>query len=133
MKKAGKMAQKESRKQTILIVEDEPILGKVCARILESNGYLVNLAANGTIAISMVQNTHFDICLSDIRTPEMNGIDFYKYLKEKHPRLAEKTIFMTGDVMSNEIKSFLEGNSIKFILKPFTEAELNSAVSEFIK
>ena len=81
------MAEKEDRKWTILIIEDEPILGKVCARILASKGYIVKLAANGLIAKNMVEETDFDICLSDIRTPEMNGMEFYKYLKGNHPAL----------------------------------------------
>lgn len=127
------MAQTNSSKKKILVVEDEPILGKVCIRILASYGYAADLAANGLIAKDMVQNTRYDICLSDIRTPEMSGIELYKYLKEKQPPLAAKTIFMTGDVMNKEIKTFLEKGKIRFILKPFTQDELKSAISELAK
>lgn len=119
--------------KNVLIIEDEPILGKICARILASDGYTVALALNGSIAKSMVQNGNYDICLSDIRTPEVNGIELYKYLKEKHPLLAEKTIFMTGDITSMKVKSFLEDDRIRFIVKPFSPGELKLAISELTK
>ena len=127
------MTPEENNKKTVLIVEDEPILGKVCARILTAKGYDVNLAENGTSAVRMVEERNYDICLSDIRTPEMNGMEFYRYLKENYPALADNTIFMTGDVMSKDIKLFLEESGARYILKPFTETQLSAAINEQIK
>jgi DNA-binding NtrC family response regulator len=127
------MTQSNINKKKVLVVEDEMVLGKLCVRILTLEGHDVDLAANGKTAQAMVENTHYDICLSDIRTPGMNGMDLYKYFLEKHPSLAEKTLFMTGDIMNKSITTFLKENNVRYILKPFTHAELNAAISELVK
>lgn len=127
------MTQSNIRKKRILVVEDELVLGKLCVRILNLEGYDVDLAANGKTAQAMVENKDYDICLSDIRTPGMNGMDLYKYLLETQPSLAEKTLFMTGDIMNKSITTFLKENKVSYILKPFTHAELNAAINELAK
>jgi len=124
------MTQTETLKKKVLIVEDEPIICRVCTRVLASNDYAVDLAENGLVAKNKIQTNHYDICLSDIRTPEMNGMELYNFLKESFPLLAEKTMFMTGDSMSNDIRLFLEQSKKNCILKPFTPAELNSAIGK---
>jgi CheY-like chemotaxis protein len=126
------MMKENGQKYAILIVEDEPILGMVCKRILEGDGYTVTLAGNGLIGKEQVEQKQFDFCLSDIRTPVMNGIEFYKYLKVSYPELARKTVFMTGDVMNKDIEKFLEESKAEYILKPFTDAQLIQVVKEHI-
>lgn len=126
------MTRQESKNYAVLILEDEPILGRVCQRILEGDGYAVTLAANGLVAKEQVEQKHFDFCLSDIRTPVMNGMEFYRYLKNNNPALAEKTVFMTGDVMNKDIEKFLTESKAEYILKPFTDVQLIKAVSEHI-
>jgi CheY-like chemotaxis protein len=126
------MMKDNEKKYSILIIEDEPILGRVCQRILERDGYAVTLAANGLLGKEQVEQKQFDFCLSDIRTPVMNGIEFYKYLKVSNPWLAGKTVFMTGDVMNRDIEKFLEESKAEYILKPFTDAQLIKAVTEHI-
>ncbi len=127
------MTQPKINKKRILVVEDEFIVGKLCVRILESGSYIVDLAKNGRIAKEMIQNNDYDICLTDIRMPEMDGMELYKYLQEKHPALAANTIFMTGDVMNKDINTFIEENKVRYILKPFTQTELNMAINELEK
>jgi CheY-like chemotaxis protein len=126
------MIKENDKKFCILILEDEPILGRVCQRILEGDGYSVTLAANGLIAKEQVEQKQFDFCLSDIRTPVMNGMEFYKYLKDNNQALAGKTVFMTGDVMNKDIEKFLTESKAEYILKPFTDAQLIRAVNEHI-
>jgi CheY-like chemotaxis protein len=127
------MNEKIGANHSILVVEDEPILGRVCSRILTLNGYSVTLVTNGLIAKDQVEKNHFDFCLSDIKTPVMNGMELYKFLKENYPELAAKTVFMTGDVMSKDIEKFLEESNAPYILKPFTDIELIGAVSKRLK
>jgi CheY-like chemotaxis protein len=126
------MMKENGQKYAILIVEDEPILGRVCKRILEGDGYTVTLAGNGLIGKEQIEQQQFDFCLSDIRTPVMNGIEFYKYLKVSNPELAAKTVFMTGDVMNKDIEKLLEESKAEYILKPFTDAQLIQVVKEHI-
>lgn len=121
------------KKYSILIVEDEPIVGKVCRRILESSGYTVTLVVNGLEAKNLVNKNRYDFCLSDIKTPVMNGMELYTYLKKSYPALADKMVLMTGDVMNKDIGKFLEENKTPYILKPFTDTQLLATVNEYLK
>lgn len=114
----------------ILIVEDEPAITQVCLRVLTSLGCQVDSASNGTIAKDMLEKGDYDLMLIDIRTPVMNGMQLYQYIKERHPRLTNRAIFTTGDVISNDIQQFLEQSGRPSLLKPFTPEELKAVVRE---
>jgi len=114
----------------ILIVEDEPAISEVCQRVLTDEGFEVEIAVNGKVAQDMLEDKQYDLCLFDIRTPEMNGKELYQWLKEKHPQLTSGVIFTTGDMISGDTQSFLEESARPFLPKPFTPDELNVIVRE---
>ncbi len=116
-----------------LIVEDEPAISDVCRRVLEGEGFEVDIAVNGKVAQDMIEEKQYDLCLSDIRTPQMNGTELYQWLKEKHPQLASRVIFTSGDVMSGDIQSFLEQAARPFLPKPSTPSELKTVVKEALR
>jgi CheY-like chemotaxis protein len=124
------MTQDNEHKKKILVIEDEPIICRICARILGADNYSVDMAPNGAQASRMIEKSEYDLCLSDVRLPEMSGMEFYRLLRESHPLLAEKTIFMTGDCISTDIQAFLEETGVRCILKPFTPDELSAAIDE---
>ena len=117
----------------ILIVEDEPAICAVCSRVLTGEGFEVDTAASGKVAQGMIEEKQYDLFLLDIRMPEMNGKELHQWLQEKHPRLANRVIFITGSVMSADTRSFLEQITRPFLLKPFTPDELKVVVSEAVK
>ena len=117
----------------ILIVEDEPAISQVCLRVLTSEGLEVDIAVQGKVAQEMLEKKQYDLCLFDIRTPEMNGKELYQWLKEKHPQVANGVIFTTGDVMGGDTQSFLEQAGRPFLPKPFTPDELKAIVTETLK
>lgn len=111
-----------------LIVDDEAIICSVCARILKSEGYIVDTASNGIDGQKMVETTNYNLCVLDIRTPGINGIDLYKYIIQKQPPLKNHILFISGDTMSSYVAKFLENNTEKFLTKPFTPEEFREAV-----
>ena len=117
----------------ILVVEDEPAICDVCQRVLISEGFEVDIAINGKVALDMIEEKQYDLCLIDIRIPEMNGMELYLWLEEKHPKLASRVIFTTGDVMSGDNQSFLEQAARPFLPKPFSPDELKAVVTETLK
>jgi len=127
MKKPGAGAKR------ILIVEDEPAISDVCRRILTGEGFEMDIAVNGKVAQDMLEEKQYDLCLFDIRTPEMDGKELYQWLKEKHPQQASRVIFTTGDVMSGDTQSFLEQAGRPFLPKPFTPAQLKAIMREALK
>jgi DNA-binding NtrC family response regulator len=124
------MMQNSSRQKKALVVEDEPVISRICQRTLMSEGYAVDIAGNGSIAKTMIDNCKYDLCLSDIRTPEMNGIELYHYLEKSHPAITGVVIFTTGDVLSNNVDCFLKEVKRPFLPKPFTPNQLRQAVRE---
>ena len=112
----------------VLVVEDEPAISDVCRRVLTGEGFEVDIAVNGEVAQDMIDKKQYDLCLVDIRTLAMNGRELYQWLKEKHPQLASRVIFTTGDVMGGDTPSFLDQAA-----KPFTPDELKAIVREALK
>ena len=117
----------------ILVVEDEPAISDVCQRVLTSEGFEVDIAVNGEVARDMLGEKDYDLCLIDIRTPRMNGKQLYQCIQEKHPKLIDRVIFTTGDVMGGDTQSFLEQSGRPFLPKPFTPDELKTIVSETLR
>jgi len=110
------------------VVEDEPGVAKVCARTLNAEGFQVDIAVNGKVALDMWREKSYDLCLADIRTPQMNGIELYQHLESECPEAVNKVIFTTGDVLSSNIKGFLERTNRPYLSKPFTPDELRAIV-----
>jgi CheY-like chemotaxis protein len=124
------MAQDNIHRRRALVVEDEPVISQICRRVLMAEGFDVDIAMNGLIAKKMADDKSYDLCLSDIRTPAMDGIQLYQYLEQEHPELARRVIFTTGDVMSGYITQFIEGTKRPFIPKPFTPDELKQVIRD---
>jgi len=117
----------------VLVVEDEPSVSRVCLKTLTGEGLEVNIAVNGSVAEDILKKTDYDLILIDIRTPVMNGKELYQHISEKHPELAERVIFTTGDVLGGDNKRFLEQSGRVFLLKPFTPDELKAVVRETLR
>ena len=125
------MVSDNRNEKKALVIEDEPVIARVCHRVLTVEGYQVDIAVNGMIAKKMVSEKKYDLFISDIRTPEMNGIEFYWYLKKKHPDLANRVIFTTGDVLSDDVKSLvMKEPDLPLLPKPFTPDELRALIGE---
>ncbi len=114
----------------ILVVEDEPVISQVCLRVLTGEGFEVDIAVNGEVAQGMLAEKQYDLCLIDIRTPAMNGDELYQWLKEKHPQLAGRVVFTTGDVTGVSTQNFLEQTGRPYLPKPFTPDELRAIMRE---
>ena len=127
------MNSSSARKEKILVVEDEAEIRKVCHRALTSQGYCVDFAANGAIAEDMLMKKDYDLLIIDIKTPVIDGKQFYQYLENRYPKLPNRVIFTTGDVASNNTQGFLRQTGRPFLLKPFTPDELKAIVRETLE
>ncbi len=117
----------------ILVVEDEPVISRVCVQTLAGEGFKVDIAVNGSVAEGMLGQGDYDLVLIDIRTPVMNGKQLYQTIVEKHPELVSRVIFTTGDVLGGDTESFLEESGRLFLPKPFTPDELKTVVREALR
>ncbi|MBM2830953.1 MAG: response regulator [Dehalococcoidia bacterium] len=127
MKNSGVAARR------ILVVEDEPVISRVCVQSLTGEGLEVDVAVNGSVAEGMLWNRDYDLILIDIRTPVMNGKQLYQSITEKHPELVRGVIFTTGDVMGSDTENFLKQSGRLFLLKPFAPNELVAVVRDALR
>ena len=82
-----------STKPRILIVDDEPSMREMLRIVLRRDGYDVTVAANGTEAIDILQRDRMDMLLSDIRMPDVSGVEVLRVAKEANKDLVA---FMTS-------------------------------------
>lgn len=122
------MEQAYTDRKRILVVEDEPPISKVCVETLNAEGFQVDVAASGKVALDMLNQKDYDLCLVDIRTPEMDGIELYGRLQKRHPGMVNKIVFTSGDVLGSDIRSFLESADRPYLAKPFYPDELRAIV-----
>ena len=100
----------------ILLAEDEDAMRTYLARALENAGYSVAAVDRGTAALPLLQAEHFDLLLSDIVMPEMDGIELAQRCAEVSP--ATKVMFITG-FAAVTLKASREAPQAKVLSKPF--------------
>lgn len=100
----------------ILLAEDEEAMRTYLARALENAGYSVVAVDRGTAAVPLLQTEHFDLLLSDIVMPEMDGIELAQRCAEISPKT--KVMFITG-FAAVTLKASREAPQAKVLSKPF--------------
>ena len=100
----------------ILLAEDETAMRTYLKRALENAGYEVVAVDRGTAALPFLESDHFDLLLSDIVMPEMDGIELAQRCAEVSP--ATKVMFITG-FAAVTLKANREAPQAKVLSKPF--------------
>lgn len=116
-------------RKSVLVVEDEPVIGTICQRVLTKEGFNVLLTDDGNKAIKLLAVNRVDMCLLDIRTPGMDGLELYNHISRNYPGLTTKIIFMTGDSLSKNIQEFALKAGCRLLEKPFSTQELVSSIT----
>jgi CheY-like chemotaxis protein len=120
-------------RKSILVIEDEPAIRDICRRVLTGTGFEVDFASNGKEGKEIADRKQYSLYLIDIRTPEMNGIEFYEWFKETYPQLENRTIFTTGSIIGGEAVTFIEKTGRPMLGKPFTPDELKTIVQKTLE
>lgn len=116
----------------LLVVDDEPEIADLMRAFLESAGYEVATAESGQVALALLDEARFDAVVSDLRMPDLDGAGLYRALRQSHPRLASRLLFVTGDTLSPGAHGFLAETGCGHLDKPFTKADLLSAVQRLL-
>lgn len=118
---------------TILVVDDEVAVAELLADILREDGYGVAIARSGSDALDQIRGADFDLILSDLRMPDLDGPAMFAALAERRPELAARVAFVTGDTLSARIKEFLAAAGRPCIEKPLTPREVRATVRRLIE
>jgi two-component system NtrC family sensor kinase len=117
-------------KKSVLVIDDEEVIREVVCNAIENLGHSVDSFSEVIIALDAIEKKHYDLILSDIKMPDIDGKAFYESLKEKNSILAEKLLFMSGDTIGLK-DEFLQGFKDRIIEKPFSIARLQGRINEF--
>ena len=112
----------------VLVIDDESGVRDMLVDLLMQTGFEVEAMADAPSALKILESKSFDIILSDVRMPGMDGEAFYHALRESFPEYIDRLAFVTGDVMSAGIAGFLEDASIPHLEKPVVPSELNELI-----
>jgi|RhiMetdeSRZDD1v2_1073273.scaffolds.fasta_scaffold1824726_1 CheY-like chemotaxis protein len=118
---------------TILVVDDETSFATALAALLSRDGHQVDTVENGNAALLQIQARHYDVILSDLRLPELDGQDFYHLLKNDSPDLQRRVIFLTGDILNPMSIEFLEQHNLLWLPKPCSGAQVREMIQQALR
>lgn len=105
----------------VMIVDDEQYITALVQETLRrAMGWHVERAHNGRYAVERLKCEDFDLLISDVRMPEMDGLALYQWVREHRPALASRILFVTGDAGSAELTQALHNLGRPVLYKPFT-------------
>ncbi|MBU0483877.1 MAG: sigma-54 dependent transcriptional regulator [Proteobacteria bacterium] len=119
------------RARKILIVDDEQNMRIALFEALSRNGYEVAVAENGRMALDMLRKNIPDLVVSDIKMPEMNGIEFLRKLRQIHPDLP--VVIITGYATIDTAVEAMKHGAIDYIIKPFSVEVIENTVERIFQ
>jgi two-component system NtrC family sensor kinase len=117
----------------VLVVDDEPEIADLIRNMLEGAGYEVASADSGAVALEMLATAGFQAIVSDLRMPDMDGAALQRAVREQHPALATRMLFVTGDTLSPGARQFLDETGCPRLDKPFSRTDLLSRLAQLLQ
>ena len=112
----------------VLVVDDEAEIADLMRAVLEGAGFDVATAESGAVALELLAEARFDAIVSDVRMPDLDGAALWRAVRARHPHLAQRMLFVTGDTLSPQARQVLEESGCASLDKPFVNADLLTAV-----
>ncbi|MGA1825931.1 MAG: response regulator [bacterium] len=113
----------------ILLIDDDLGMRTVLKDILEDSGYMVTTAEDGESAIEKVNENNFDLVITDLRMPNMDGMEFLDYIEQNHPELKVVVVTAFGRDKFSEAKML---GAFEFLSKGVRIEELKKVIANII-
>jgi len=120
----------DSQTSNILIVDDEPIIRDMLKYIMKGTGHSCHFAENGAKALKLLSDQVFDVVVTDVEMPVMNGIELVKIIKSK---FTADIIVMTGQITNYQYDEFINIGASDFVTKPFSPKEIVHRINRVLK
>jgi CheY-like chemotaxis protein len=115
----------------ILVVDDDTLLRDLVAHAVRRNRFCqVDTVSNGHAALERIRTHAYDLILSDLRMPEMDGPTLYRRIQVEHPDLVERIVFMTSQV--DHYAQFVRDVGAPVLRKPFPKEDLDAILSHIV-
>ena len=126
--KSLKRAEVRNPKAKILCVDDENVILDSFRKILVIDGYSVDTVTNGQEALKLIQTHHYDFVFTDLKMPEMDGVEVTKAVKHLRPDI--DVIIITGYASVETAVETMKYGAMDYVQKPFTDDELLAFVKK---
>ncbi|MBW8636653.1 response regulator [Hoeflea sp. WL0058] len=117
----------------VLVVDDEINVTDMLVDLLEERGCEVVARNDVESALQLLESRTFDIIISDIRMPGLDGEAFLKRLKASFPHYEGRLAFVTGDMLSPDVADFLARANVPFLEKPVVPEDLQALITDICK
>ena len=124
-------SQEGKLRPLVLVVDDDESFIRSCARVLETWGYDVETASDGSRALELVGTRQFDVVLTDINVPQFSGLDILRAVRE-HDRDVP-VILMTGGPGLDSARVAVEWGALSYLIKPLSMSQLEDVLSRAVK
>jgi EAL domain-containing protein (putative c-di-GMP-specific phosphodiesterase class I)/CheY-like chemotaxis protein len=121
----------ETQSGTVLLVDDEPTIARGYARILADVGFIVETASSGLEAEQLLGHRVFDVIVSDIAMPGMNGIELLRTIRQRD--LDVPVIMMTGGPALESAIQAIEYGALRYLVKPVEACDLEQVVTRAVR
>lgn len=122
-----------------LVIDDEFTIRLALRRFFTRMGWSVDEASNGESGLSMIildgrqsDVRPYDVIISDLRMPGLNGIELHDRLKATSPAILSHLIFSTGDIVSEEAANFVRTSECLVLQKPFELSALRQTIDAMV-
>jgi DNA-binding NtrC family response regulator len=112
--------------KNILIIDDEELVTRSLLKLLKLEGYNASMAKSGKEALKKIKESDFDLIISDVRMPEMDGIDTVKQIRaylEKENKKPIPEVIITGYADADKYYKGMELEIVDYLYKPFDNDE----------
>ena len=116
----------------ILLVDDDPMITELIIDMLSLDGYGVETAPNGVAALEKIQGRRYDLILTDLHMPELDGAGLYRELARRQPHPPQKIIFLTGTAGTSEAHRLVQETGLPVLRKPFNIIDLLELVRKVL-
>lgn len=116
---------------SILVVDDELLIRDLLYDFFNNQGWQIVVAENGEKALELLKNQSFDLVLSDIKMPELDGLRLTARLRETHPDLP--VILMTGFPSVESAVEALRAKAEDYVIKPFNINQLFKLIDSKVR
>lgn len=115
----------------ILVMEDDVSVARGLEMILTEEGYAVNLAGTGALALELFRQKRYDLLVADLRLPDMDGMEVIKKVKAEKPET--EVIVITGYGTTSKAVKAMKLGARDFLPKPFTEEQIKASIDDALK
>ena len=116
----------------VLLVDDDPMITELVIDMLGIEGYDVDTATNGIEALQKLERQRYDLIITDLHMPKLDGSGFYRELAQRKLHSLKRIIFLTGTTGASDEHRFVQESGVPVLLKPFNVSELIELVRRLL-